>query len=65
LSPLREGEFIDFDQTLTVVTGFGGVRLPFGPPELEVYATAGARYQRLDLGLHLNIPRWLRARLQR
>lgn len=56
LAPLRQGAFVDFEQTLTVVTGFGGLRLPFGPPELEVYATAGARYQRLETSLHLEIP---------
>lgn len=34
------------DLTLTegIVTGFGGVRIPIGPPNLELYGTVGARY---------------------
>jgi hypothetical protein len=34
------------DLTLTegIVTGFGGLRIPVGPPNLELYGTVGARY---------------------
>ena len=34
------------DLTLTsgIVTAFGGVRIPVGPPNLELYGTVGARY---------------------
>jgi hypothetical protein len=30
--------------TSTIVTGFGGLRIPIGPPNLELYGTVGARY---------------------
>jgi hypothetical protein len=29
--------------TQTIVTGFGGLRIPIGPPNLELYGTVGAR----------------------
>ena len=30
--------------TSAIVTGFGGLRIPIGPPNLELYGTLGARY---------------------
>lgn len=42
--------------TSTIVTGFGGLRLPVGPPNLELYGTLGARYFEDGLSLTLNFP---------
>jgi hypothetical protein len=56
LAPFRRGGNVDFDQTMTIATGFAGLRIPVGPPDLEVYATAGARYQRFNTDLTLTLP---------
>jgi hypothetical protein len=56
LAPFRSGANVDFDVTQTIATAFGGLRLPIGPPNLELYATAGARYQRIDTSLTLELP---------
>ncbi len=42
-SPLY-GVGANFKLTQTIVTGFGGLRIPVGPPNLELYGTVGARY---------------------
>lgn len=47
LAPFRSGSNVGFDQTMTIATGFGGVKLPLGSPDLSLYATAGARYWRI------------------
>ncbi len=46
------------DLTLTegVVTAFGGLRIPFGPPNLELYGTVGARYVYSGTKLVLTTP---------
>jgi hypothetical protein len=36
-----------------IITGFGGVRLPVGVPNLDLYGTVGARYY--DLGTKINV----------
>ena len=40
----------------TIVTGFGGLRIPVGPPNLELYGTVGARYFEDGLSVTLNFP---------
>ena len=42
--------------TSTIVTGFGGLRIPVGPPNLELYGTAGARYFNDGLSITLKGP---------
>ena len=42
-SPVHGAE-ADIKLGETIVTGFGGVRIPVGPPNLELYGTLGARY---------------------
>ncbi len=46
------------DLTLTegVATAFGGLRIPIGPPNLEIYGTVGARYMYSGNKLTLNSP---------
>ena len=46
------------DLTLTegIATAFGGVRIPIGPPNLEIYGTVGARYMYSGNKLTLNSP---------
>ena len=46
------------DLTLTegVATAFGGLRIPIGPPNLELYGTVGARYMYSGNKLTLNSP---------
>jgi hypothetical protein len=34
----------DLDLTEGITTGFGGVRIPIGPPNLQLYGTVGGRY---------------------
>jgi hypothetical protein len=34
----------DLDLTEGITTGFGGVRIPIGPPNLQLYGTVGFRY---------------------
>jgi hypothetical protein len=38
--------------TDTVATGFGGLRMPIGPPNLDLYSIPGARY--FNDGLSIN-----------
>jgi hypothetical protein len=38
------------------VTAFGGLRIPIGPPNLELYGTAGARYMFFGAKLALTTP---------
>jgi hypothetical protein len=42
--------------TSTIVTGFGGLRIPIGPPNLELYGTVGARYFGDGLSITLTTP---------
>ena len=56
LAPFRSGSLVDFEETQTIATGFAGIRLPIGSPDLHLYATAGARYQRLGATLTLTQP---------
>ncbi len=46
------------DLTLTeaFATAFGGVRIPIGPPNLELYGTVGARYMYSGTKLTLTTP---------
>jgi hypothetical protein len=53
LAPFRSGSLVDLEETQTIATGFAGIRLPLGSPDLHLYATAGARYQRLGVTLTL------------
>jgi hypothetical protein len=39
-----------------ILTAFGGVRIPIGPPNLQLYATIGARYFYLHPSLTLSFP---------
>ncbi len=40
----------------TILTGFGGVRLPIGAPNLSLYAIAGFRYVNLNESFGLGVP---------
>jgi hypothetical protein len=40
----------------TILTGFGGVRIPFGAPDFSLYAIAGVRYVNLNESLGLGAP---------
>src|SRR5260370_1170687 len=42
--------------TETIVTAFGGVRIPVGPPNLQLYGTLGARYFNIGASLTLKGP---------
>jgi hypothetical protein len=42
--------------TEAIVTGFGGLRIPVGPPNLELYGTVGARYFYMHTALDLSFP---------
>jgi hypothetical protein len=44
--------------TLTegIVTAFGGLRIPVGPPNLQLYGTVGARYFYIHSALDLSFP---------
>jgi hypothetical protein len=37
-------------------TAFGGIRIPVGPPNLQLYGTLGARYFYIHTGLDLSFP---------
>ncbi|RBP17683.1 hypothetical protein DFR50_102175 [Roseiarcus fermentans] len=52
------GGALGTDLTLTeaFATAFGGVRIPVGPPNLELYATVGARYMFSGTKLTLSTP---------
>ena len=47
---------VDLTLTEGVVTGFTGVRIPVGPPNLELYGTVGARYVNSGTKLRLTTP---------
>jgi hypothetical protein len=47
---------VDLTLTEAVVTPFGGLRIPIGPPNLELYGTVGARYVYSGTKLTLNTP---------
>jgi hypothetical protein len=40
----------------TILTGFGGVRVPLGSPDLSLYAIAGARYVNVNESVNLSVP---------
>jgi len=42
--------------TTTIATGFGGLRIPIGPPNLELYGTIGARYFEDGIAITLKGP---------
>ena len=54
-SPLF-GDHADVKLTLGIATAFGGLRIPIGPPNLELYGTLGARYFYLHPSLTLSFP---------
>jgi hypothetical protein len=39
-----------------LITGFGGVRIPIGPPNLDLYGIAGARYFYDEISITLRSP---------
>lgn len=50
------GDHANLTLSQAIVTAFGGVRIPIGPPNLELYGTLGARYIRVHTGLDLSFP---------
>jgi hypothetical protein len=54
-SPLY-GVGADLKLSSTIVTGFGGLRIPIGPPNLALYGTVGARYFNDRLSVTLRTP---------
>ncbi len=40
----------------TILTGFGGVRLPFGSPDFNLYAILGGRFFNLNEAIGLGVP---------
>ena len=48
------GGEIKFEQKQIIASAIGGIRLPIGPPNLNISATAGVRYQRLDAELRID-----------
>ncbi|WP_294541460.1 hypothetical protein [uncultured Rhodoblastus sp.] len=40
----------------TILTGFGGIRIPFGAPDFSLYAIAGVRYVNVNESLGLGAP---------
>jgi hypothetical protein len=42
--------------TEAIVTAFGGLRIPVGPPNLQLYGTVGARYFYVHSALDLSFP---------
>ncbi|HKN30420.1 MAG TPA: hypothetical protein VJY34_22065 [Roseiarcus sp.] len=53
---LKNGTEVDVKLGEDIVTGFGGVRIPVGPPNLELYGTLGARYFALHASIALTHP---------
>lgn len=53
LADQRNGAVAKLDQTMTIATAIAGYRIPLGPPELELYGTVGARYQRLAASINV------------
>ena len=50
------GDHANLTLTQAIVTAWGGVRLPVGPPNLELYGTLGARYFYSHAALDLSFP---------
>lgn len=50
------GDHATVTVTQAIVTAFGGVRIPVGPPNLELYGTLGARYNYSRTALDLSFP---------
>jgi hypothetical protein len=50
------GDHATLTLTQAIVTAFGGLRIPVGPPNLELYGTLGARYFYTHAGLDLSFP---------
>jgi hypothetical protein len=55
MSPLY-GVGADVSLNVAIATGFGGVRIPIGPPNLSLYGVVGARYINLGDSLTLTTP---------
>ena len=50
------GDHANLTLTQAIVTAFGGVRIPVGPPNLQLYGTIGARYFYSRTALDLSFP---------
>jgi hypothetical protein len=50
------GNHANLTLTLGIFTAFGGLRIPVGPPNLQLYGTVGARYFHIHTGLDLSFP---------
>jgi hypothetical protein len=50
------GDHANLTLNLGIFTAFGGVRIPVGPPNLELYGTLGARYYYMHTALDLSFP---------
>jgi hypothetical protein len=50
------GDHTNLTLTEAIATAFGGVRIPVGPPNLELYGTLGARYFYMRTALTLSFP---------
>jgi hypothetical protein len=50
------GDHANLTLTQAIVTAFGGVRIPVGPPNLQLYGTLGARYFYSRSALDLSFP---------
>ncbi|WP_131856934.1 hypothetical protein [Bosea sp. BK604] len=51
LAAISPGTKVDFKLRQLIGSALVGYRLPFGTPDLDIYATAGVRYQRLTAEL--------------
>ena len=50
------GDHANLTLTQGIVTAFGGIRIPVGPPNLQLYGTVGARYFYSRTALDLSFP---------
>jgi hypothetical protein len=50
------GDHANLTLTLGIFTAFGGVRIPVGPPNLQLYGTLGVRYFYMRTALDLSFP---------
>ena len=50
------GDHATLKLTEGIFTAFGGIRIPVGPPNLQLYGTLGARYFYIHTGLDLSFP---------
>jgi hypothetical protein len=50
------GAHANFTLSQAILTAFGGVRIPIGPPNLQLYGTIGARYFNTTTKLDLSFP---------